>query len=47
MLLGKPPQPFLGEIGDIQRALAGQRFDAFEHMRKNLVEAVDMAFVLH
>ena len=47
MLLGKPPQPFLRKVGDVDRAFARQRFDALEDMRKNLVEAVDMALVLH
>ena len=47
VLLGKPPQPFLGDVGDVDRAFARQRLDALEDMRKNLVEAVDMALVLH
>ena len=47
VLFGEPAQPFLGEVGDIDGVLAGERLDALEDMRKHLVEAVDMALVLH
>ena len=47
VLFGEPPQPFLRDIGDVDRAFARQRLDALEDMRKDLVEAVDVALVLH
>ena len=47
VLFGEPAQPFLRDIGDVDRAFAGQRLDALEDVRKHLVEAVDVALVLH
>ena len=47
VLFGKPPQPFFGEVGDVDRAFARQRFDTPEDMGKHLVEAVDVTLVLH
>ena len=47
VLFGEPAQPLLRQVGDIAPAFAGDGFDALEDMREDLVEAVDMALVLH
>ncbi len=47
MLFGKPAQPFLGNVGDVDRAFARHRLDALEDVREDLVETVDVALVLH
>ncbi len=47
VLLGELAQPFLGQVGDVDRVFARNRLDAPEDMGEHLVEAVDVALVLH
>ena len=47
MLFGQSPQPFLGQVRDVDRAFPRHRLDALEDVGKDLVEAVDVPLVLH
>ena len=44
-MLGDELQPFLGNVGD--KFLAGRRDEPLEHRAEDLVEAVELAFVVN
>ncbi len=47
VFFGEPAQPFLGQVGDVDMPFAGHGLQPLEHVREDLVEAVDVPFVLH